>query len=95
MYTASFVSIGLVVRQHKVHKRFVQRCLDDRQWCIECKTIDGAYKVYRVAYMFMNITLIFALETKCLLRFFFVSVYNNPVNLLSYLFTQTYMLFEF
>ena len=43
IYTASFVSI---VRQHELHEHFVQRCLDDRKWCIECKVIDGAYKVY-------------------------------------------------
>ena len=65
IYTASFVSIRHVVRQHEVHEHFMQRCLADRKWCFERKIVDGAYKVYRVAYMFMNIVLLFALETKC------------------------------
>ena len=51
MYTTSFVSIRLVVRQHEVHERFVQRCLDHRKWCIKSKLIDGPYKAYRVAYI--------------------------------------------
>ena len=38
------------------------------------KIIDGSYKVYRVAYMYMNIALMFALETKCW-GDMFVSVY--------------------
>ena len=74
--TNLFVSFRLMMRQYKLHDHFVQRCLDDQKWCIECKIMIGLYKVYRVAYIYMYIALIFALETKCWVNMFVAFIFR-------------------
>ena len=47
-----------------------------QKWCIECKIMIGLYKVYRVAYIYMYIALIFALETKCWVNMFVAFIFR-------------------